>query len=66
LIEAYSVGRQLVRQAVGNLTAVQFDATPVPGQWSTRPVVCHIADCELVCAGRMVRFIEEKRKALGR
>lgn len=35
----------------------QLDAAPNPGKWSTRQVVCHIADFEPVYADRMKRVI---------
>ncbi|MGH7127350.1 MAG: DinB family protein, partial [Planctomycetaceae bacterium] len=41
------------------MTAEQLDARPVPGKWSTRQVVCHIADFEPVYADRMKRVIAE-------
>jgi hypothetical protein len=38
-----------------------LDATPIPGKWSTRQVVCHIADFELVYADRIKRVIAEEQ-----
>ncbi len=37
----------------------QIDATPIPGKWSTKQVICHIADYEAVYAYRMKRVIAE-------
>lgn len=59
LIDEYLAGPQQLRQAISGLTAEQLDATPVPGKWSTRQVVCHIADFEPVYADRMKRVIAE-------
>ena len=61
LIEQYLAGPQLIRQAVSGMTDQQLDATPVAGKWSTRQVVCHIADFEPVYADRMKRVITENQ-----
>ena len=37
----------------------QLDRTPVPGKWSIRQVVCHIADFEPIYADRMKRVLVE-------
>jgi uncharacterized damage-inducible protein DinB len=42
----------------------QLDARPVPGRWSTRQVVCHIADFEPVYADRMKRVIAEEQPTM--
>lgn len=59
LIDEYLAGPGLLRQAVAGMNAEQLDATPVPGKWSTRQVICHIADFEPVYADRMKRVIAE-------
>ena len=59
LIEDFLAGPQRLRDAVAGMTADQLDAKPVPGKWSTRQVVCHIADCEIVYAARMTWVIVE-------
>lgn len=60
LIDQYAAGPALLRDVVANVSAEQLDATPIPGKWSTRQVVCHIADFELVYADRMKRVIAEQ------
>ncbi len=57
LIDQYLAGPPTLRQAIAGMTAVQYDATPIPGKWSTRQVVCHLADFEPVYADRMKRVI---------
>lgn len=57
LIDQYLAGPQTLRQAVAEMANGQLDAAPIPGKWSTRQVVCHIADFELVYADRMKRVI---------
>jgi uncharacterized damage-inducible protein DinB len=64
LIKQYVAGPQVLRQAIGGLTNEQLDAAPVPGKWSTRQVICHIADFEPVYADRMKRVIAEEEPTL--
>ncbi|QDS86417.1 Putative metal-dependent hydrolase YfiT [Rosistilla ulvae] len=59
LIEEYAAGGAVLRRAVAGFSEAQFDAVPIPGKWSTRQVLCHIADFELVYADRMKRVIAE-------
>lgn len=59
LIDEYLAGPTALREAVAGMTDEQLDAAPVPGKWSTRQVVCHIADFEPVYADRMKRVIAE-------
>jgi hypothetical protein len=61
LIEEYLAGPQLIRQTVSGMTGEQLDATPIAGKWSTRQVVCHMADFEPVYADRMKRVIAENQ-----
>ncbi|MEW4491072.1 DinB family protein [Thalassoglobus sp. JC818] len=64
LIEDYLAGPQELRRAVEGMTTSQLDAAPVQGAWSSRQVVCHIADFETVYADRMKRVIAEDRPPL--
>ena len=57
LINHYVAGAKSLRQAVAGLTAEQLDARPIAGKWSTRQVLCHVADFEPVYADRMKRVI---------
>lgn len=59
LIDEYLAGPGLLRQAIAGMTMAQLDAAPVPGKWSTRQVICHIADFEPVYADRMKRVVAE-------
>jgi uncharacterized damage-inducible protein DinB len=59
LIDDYLAGPQKLREAIDGMTAEQIDAAPIPGKWSTRQVVCHIADFEPVYADRMKRALAE-------
>lgn len=60
LIDEYLAGPQKLREAVAGMTDDQLDAKPVPGKWSTRQVICHVADCEAAYAERMKRVIVEQ------
>lgn len=64
LIADYLAGPRLLAQAVAGMDQRQLDARPVPGKWSTRQVVCHVADFEPVYADRMKRVIVEQRPTL--
>jgi hypothetical protein len=57
LIEQYLAGPGLLRRAVAGMTRGQLLARPIPGQWSTQEVVCHLADYEPVYPDRMKRII---------
>lgn len=59
LMELYRSGPQLVRESIAGMTDEELDARPVPGLWSSRQVVCHIADFEVVYADRMKRALAE-------
>ena len=59
LIDEYASGPQKLREAIAGLTPEQIDSAPVPGKWSTRQVVCHLADFEPVYADRMKHVIAE-------
>ena len=59
LIDDYATGPQKLRDALTEMTPEEIDAAPVPGKWSTRQVVCHLADFEPVYADRMKHVIAE-------
>jgi hypothetical protein len=55
LIADYLAGSEILRRSISGMSDEHLDAAPVPFKWSTRQVVLHIADFDL---------IEEKPKAL--
>jgi hypothetical protein len=59
LIDEYLAGPQKLRAAVAGMTPEQLDARPIAGKWSTKHVICHIADFEPVYIDRMKRVIAE-------
>src|SRR5947199_536122 len=64
LIDSYLAGPRELRRAVAGLTREEVLARPVPGNWSTLEVVCHLADFDPILADRMKRIIAEDRPAL--
>jgi uncharacterized damage-inducible protein DinB len=59
LLDKYFAGPKKLRDAINGMTDEQIDAAPNPGKWSTRQVICHIADFEPVYAVRMKHVIAE-------
>src|SRR5262245_32801624 len=64
LIEAYSAGPQVLREATRGMTREQVLARPIAGKWSTLECVCHIADFEIVYADRLKRVIAENEPTM--
>jgi uncharacterized damage-inducible protein DinB len=64
LINQYLEGPRQLREAVAGLNAEQLDAHPIPGKWSIKEVVCHLADFEPIYADRMKRVIAEDQPTL--
>jgi hypothetical protein len=64
LLDQYLLGPEMLRRAVSGMSDEQLDATPIPGKWSTRDVVMHLADFDLIYADHMKRVIAEDRPAL--
>ena len=59
LIDDYLAGPQKLRAAVAGMTAEQLDARPIPGKWSSKQVICHIADFEPVYLWMIGLAVEE-------
>ena len=59
LIDGYFAGPNVLRDAIAGMTPEQIDAAPISGKWSTRQVICHLADFEPVYADRMKHVIAE-------
>jgi uncharacterized damage-inducible protein DinB len=60
LIDEYLTGIDALRSSVDGMSEEQLDAKPIAGKWSTRQVVCHLADFEPIYADRMKRVIAEQ------
>lgn len=63
-IQEYLAGPKLLQDAIAGMSVEKLDARPVPGKWSTREVVCHIADFEPIYADRMKRVIAENEPTM--
>ncbi|HCO24047.1 MAG: hypothetical protein CME31_09390 [Gimesia sp.] len=63
-IEEYLAGPEALRRAIEGMSAAELDAAPILGKWSTRQVICHIADFEPVYADRMKWIIAEDQPPL--
>ena len=64
LIDRYLAGPGQLRAAIAGMSQSDVDTAPVAGKWSTRQVICHIADFELVYADRMKRVIAENEPTM--
>ena len=64
LIDSYAAGPTLLRSVLENVATADYDAIPVPGTWSVRQVVCHIADFEPVYVDRFKRVLVENNPTL--
>jgi hypothetical protein len=53
LIARYNDGYRAVSEALAGATDEQLDARPAPGKWTAREVVHHLADSEMIAAGRL-------------
>ena len=64
LIADYLAGPGTIRGAIAGMSPEQLDERPDPGRWSTREVICHLADSEQAWAHRLKRVIAEDRPLL--
>ncbi len=64
LLNSYEQGGQQLRAAVSNASEAQLDLAAIPGKWTIRQVICHIADFEPVYADRMKRVLAEDNPTL--
>jgi hypothetical protein len=64
LIENYLAGPEIMRRSVSGMSDEQINASPIPYKWSTRQVVLHISDFDLIDADHMKRVIAESEPSL--
>jgi uncharacterized damage-inducible protein DinB len=64
LIENYLAGPEILRRSVSGMSDEQINASPIPYKWSTRQVVLHISDFDLIYADHMKRVIAESEPTL--
>ena len=53
LIDEYAAGPRKLRDTIAGMTPDWIDAAPIHTKWSTRQVVCHLADFESVYGDRI-------------
>ena len=59
VIDSYECGPAVLRASLEPVDHSQYDVRPIPGRWSIREVVCHLADAEIIYADRMKRVLAE-------
>jgi len=64
LIARYKDGHRVVTEALSGASEAELDAHPVPGEWSAREVVHHLADSETTSAIRLRRLLAEERPTI--
>jgi hypothetical protein len=60
LIAQYAAGYDDVKAALDGFPAGSIAAHPIPGKWSAREVVHHLADSESISAHRLRRLLSEE------
>jgi hypothetical protein len=63
LIEQYKDGYRVVSDALKGASDREMDAR-LPGKWSVREIVHHLADSEMVAAVRLRRLVAEDRPGI--
>ena len=64
LVEKYLAGPEILRRSISGMSDEQLNAAPIPFKWSTRQVVLHVADFDLIYADHMKRVIAETEPQL--
>lgn len=59
LLDSCAAGPDLLESALAGFPEGLGDEVPVPGKWSVRQVVCHLADSELIYASRIQLVLVE-------
>jgi hypothetical protein len=63
LIEQYKDGPRVVGEALKGVAEKELDAR-LPGKWSIREIIHHLADSEMVAGVRLRRLVAEDRPGL--
>ncbi len=60
LIQKYAAGYQEVAESLQGFPEASLPAHPIPGKWSAREIVHHLADSETASAQRLRRLLAEE------
>jgi len=58
-IARFKQSEQWLRDSIAGLSEADLSARPIAGEWSIREVVQHLADGEIIAAGRLRRVLAE-------
>ena len=64
LLERYTAGIEVLREALRGIPAGELDRAAAPGKWSARQIALHIVDAEIVGAARLRWIAAEPGAAL--
>src|SRR5437867_926939 len=64
LIRRYSEGYAEVSRALEGFPTENLSARPLPGRWSAREIVQHLADSETVSGHRLRKLLAEEKPIL--
>jgi hypothetical protein len=59
LVEQYKAGYEEVRRSLEGMTEEEMSQHPLPGKWSAREIVQHLADSEMNSAIRIRKLLTE-------
>jgi uncharacterized damage-inducible protein DinB len=59
-LKVLSASPRKIEQLMEDLGAERMDQPPAPGKWSSREIVCHLADTELAFAFRLRQTLAEE------
>jgi hypothetical protein len=64
LIDRFVADATIYSRDLAGLTEADFDARPVPDQWTIRELVLHVVDSDIILGDRMRRIIAEDNPPL--
>jgi uncharacterized damage-inducible protein DinB len=64
LLDLYDDGGRTLLKAIDGLDEADLVAFPVPGTWSIKQLVVHLADCDMLFSDRIKRVLAEDRPSL--
>lgn len=60
----FAQGGAAVEEACRDITPLEMDRVPGPGQWTARQILCHLMDSEMVGRDRLARTLAEDQPRL--